>query len=180
MRRHSTPSGRTAAVASPGRSAAVVLAVLFAAAAMTCEDPSSPALASARDRIEMALGTEPSDYPLDAWDLVEGTLEGDTLRLEVRYSGGCVEHDFRLVAIEDWIDLPTAGPIPTREVPVLLSHEDHDDACDAIVGDTLRFGLGPLREAYRDRWGTGPARILLRLVDGRADEPVRVLDWLLP
>ena len=178
---HASPARRRPPPgAAARRCETTVLAVLLMAAAFGCDDPLGPALAGGTNRIEVSLGAEPSDYPVDPWELVQGAVEGDSIRLAVRYSGGCVEHDFRLVAVEDWIELPTAGPTPTRAVPVLLAHEDHDDACDAIVGVTLRFGLEPLRAAYRQRYGAGPARIVIRLIDGRSAEPVAAYDWLLP
>jgi hypothetical protein len=176
--RSARPGGRPPA-ATAGRSAAAVLPILLLATATTCRDPSGPALSGGTGLIAVAFGTEPSDYHLDPWELVEGAVEEDTLRLDVRYSGGCVEHDFTLAAVEDWIDLPTFGPTPSTAVPVLLAHDGHDDACDAIIGVTLRFGLEPLRDAYRQQYGSGPGRIVLRLIDGRSDVPVDIYDWFL-
>jgi hypothetical protein len=160
----------------------VLVAVLIMAAGLsTCADPAGPGdLPGDPDRIAVALGSEPSSYPRDPWELVAGAVEEDTLRLEVRYSGGCREHDFRLVAVNAWDGLHSQGPLPTVAVDVLLAHEDRDDACDAIVATTLRFGLDPLRQAFTATFGNGPARLMLRLIDGRRDGPLDVYDWFVP
>ena len=57
----------------------------------------------------------------------------------IQYSGGCNKHDFFLV-----------GTCPNHlENPATLTlhiiHDDHGDACDAWISDTLKFDLSPLR-----------------------------------
>jgi hypothetical protein len=164
----------------PAAGVARSLAIGLAAAvtlAFSCDDPVAPA--GSESAIIIAFGEDVSGYPQDDWDLVDGSLVGDTLELRVRYAGGCEEHRFRLLAVDDWIDLPTFGPISTYGVPLLLSHDANGDACEAALTGTLRFGLEPLRDAYRDRYGAGPARLLLQITDGRDGFAIHIFDWLI-
>jgi len=102
----------------------------------------------------------PEDWPQDPLILREFSLAGPILELQVEYGGGCEPHDHDLVAWGGWMEsLPV-------QVNVLLTHEDHDDPCDALIHRTLRFDLTRLREdyvaSYRDG-GPGPTTIVLRL-----------------
>lgn len=154
--------------------------LLTAAVVWGCSDPSGPgSLATERDRIVVAFHTDTSGYPDDDWELLEGGVDGDTLQLRVRYGGGCRTHRFWLLAVDDWIPLPDFGPIPTVGVSLRLSHDAAGDPCDALVAEGLRFGLEPLRAAYRERYGTGPARLLLQITDGRDGLAIVVFDWFL-
>ena len=91
----------------------------------------------------------PDAYPSDPYqaDVVGpdslGTLPTDTLTLRVSYSGGCANHHFRLYGSSAFME---SYPVQTH---LLLTHEDEGDPCDAIVTDTLRFSLAPLRETYQ-------------------------------
>jgi hypothetical protein len=97
------------------------------------------------------------------WILLDAEIQGDMLAIELQYAGGCALHDFRLLAVDGWIDLPTQGPTPTVAVPLRIAHDDHGDRCEAAIVEALRFHLGPLRDAYRRDRGPGPARLLLRV-----------------
>jgi hypothetical protein len=116
-------------------------------------------------------GSRPEDWPQDALTLTGYSLEGPVLTLEVGYGGGCEPHDDDLVAWGGWLE---SFPV---QVNVLLTHEDHDDPCDALIQRTLRFDLTRLREdyeaSYRDR-GRGPATIILRLTAPDGAEPRRI------
>lgn len=113
----------------------------------------------------------PEDWPQDALVLREYSLEGPVLSLAVEYGGGCESHDHDLVAWGGWME---SFPV---QVNVLLTHEDHDDPCDALLQRTLRFDLTRLREdyvaSYRDG-GPGPTTIILRLTVPDGAEPRRI------
>ncbi|KPK62044.1 MAG: hypothetical protein AMS21_08305 [Gemmatimonas sp. SG8_38_2] len=104
--------------------------------------------------------SRPDNWPHDPLMLRDFALEGPILELEVEYGGGCESHDHDLVAWGGWME---SFPV---QVNVLLSHEDRDDPCDALIHRTLRFDLTRLREdyvaSYRDG-GPGPTTIVLRL-----------------
>ncbi len=172
-------STRLCSPAGAGRRAAIALAPVLAitTAAFSCHDPVAPA--GSDDEIIVAFGLDTSRYPQDDWDLVDGGVVADSLELRVAFTGGCEEHRFRLLAVDDWIPLPDFGPISTVGVALLLSHDAGGDTCEAALTRTFRFGLDPLRRAYRARYGDGPARLLLQITDGRDGFAISVFDWML-
>jgi len=62
------------------------------------------------------------------------------------------------------------------QVGVLIAHDDGDDPCDALLFPELRFDMGPLKGAYEEAYGAGPAELILRLtdVDGVGGGPILV------
>ena len=60
-------------------------------------------------------------------------LDGDTLRVEVSYSGGCEEHTF---------DLETRAAGPVREL--WLVHDANGDLCEAYLTEALAVNVGRL------------------------------------
>ncbi len=112
--------------------------------------------------------TRPDEWPRDLLTLKRHTLARPTLTLDVEYSGGCEDHEFDLVAWGGWLE---SFPI---QVNVLLAHESHGDACDALITQGLRFDLSPLERAYVATYGTaaqGATTIVLRLAVPGAPEP---------
>ena len=69
-------------------------------------------------------------------------LTGDILEISVSYGGGCEEHDFDLIF--DGLFLESYPVI----APTLLSHDSHDDPCEAWITEILFFDLTPLKEYY--------------------------------
>lgn len=82
----------------------------------------------------------------------------DTLTLTVSYSGGCVRHDFTLVA-----DSRFEESDPVRLV-LFLAHDANGDTCEAYPTDSYRFDLTPVRTLYEQTYGSdeGVIRLLLR------------------
>ncbi len=117
--------------------------------------------------------SRPDDWPGQPWALKGYALERPVLTLDVEYGGGCEDHEFDLVAWGGWLE---SFPV---QVNVLLAHEDHGDACDALLTSELRFDLTPLERAYAAAYG-GPARgattILLRLRVPGVAEP-RLIEY---
>ena len=68
---------------------------------------------------------------------------GDCLELEVRYTGGCEEHEINLAA-RGWVK--TDPP----KVEARIVH-DNIDPCDAVISEYLSFDLTELR--YPDNPG---------------------------
>ena len=77
----------------------------------------------------------PIQYPHDEFELDTAYITGDCIFFEVSYSGGCETHDF------------TLGRIAVSSIynDFALTHDGHDDACDAIIRDTVCFDLTPLQ-----------------------------------
>lgn len=117
--------------------------------------------------------SRPEDWHDDALTLRRYSLEGHILELDVEYSGGCQEHDLDLVA---WGGFLESDPV---QVKVLLSHDGHDDACEALVMRTLRFYLVPLKDEFvpphRDG-GPGATTLILRLSVPDGESP-RLIEY---
>ena len=76
-------------------------------------------------------------------------VDGDSLRIDVAYSGGCRNHQFIL-----W-KLPDGNP---RGVPeVMLEHRANGDMCEAWISQKLAYSLVPLRQE-----GTSEVVFLMR------------------
>ncbi len=96
------------------------------------------------------------DFPFDPVTIVAASIDGDSVDLSVRYGGGCMEHDFRLLAGRAIME-----SFPPQ-ADVRLSHNANGDLCRALLLEELRFDLVPLKEYYKgDRDTPGP--LLLRL-----------------
>ena len=108
-------------------------------------------------------------WPLDAWALDTAFVAGDSLALTVSYGGGCESHEFWLLAVDGFHELPTAGPVPTASVALFLAHDDHDDRCEAYVTRTESFHLGPLWSAFQDRFPAGRLQLRIPTGQGSAD-----------
>jgi hypothetical protein len=104
-------------------------------------------LLSGRSPLVVDFETSPDRWPADPLQILEGEISGDFLHLRVSYTGGCRIHDIKGVAWGGWME---SFPVQTR---VFLSHDDRNDACDAVVTEDLRFDLRPLRDAYVDSYG---------------------------
>ena len=113
----------------------------------------------------------PDDWPSDQLLLRDFSVVGAVLSLDVEYGGGCVAHELDLVAWGGWLE---SFPV---QVNVLLTHESHDDACEALIRRTLQFNLVSLGEDYEASYGVGDpgaTTIILRLTvpDGGAPRTI--------
>lgn len=70
-------------------------------------------------------------------------VDGDTLYVNVGYSGGCQEHEFNLYWHSLWAesDPPQTG--------VRLIHDSNDDFCEAYLTQTLQFDLSSITSDYQ-------------------------------
>ncbi len=94
------------------------------------------------------------DYVLNA-----ATITGDTLTLNVSYSGGCKRHDFTLVVAAAFMEsLPV-------QLSVTLAHDANDDTCEAFPTEDYHFALGAIKTLYQKAYGQGAGTIVLRLED---------------
>lgn len=129
---------------------------------------------------------EPGEYPNDDYRILDvvgtdtlrdrrpevptvtvGTLETDTLGLQLQYGGGCEDHEFYLVAAASFME---SAPVQAR---VRLFHDDNGDRCEALVTETVRFNLEPLKEQYEDMYGRASGVMLLNL-DLEREKQLRV------
>ena len=75
----------------------------------------------------------------DEFELLSSTVEGDSLRLEVRYGGGCKEHEFTMRT-----NLMYLKSLPPQ-LNLYLEHENSSDNCRALITETLAFDIIKLR-----------------------------------
>lgn len=75
------------------------------------------------------------DGQTDAFYLDGVSVSGDTLKVEVRYGGGCKEHEW---------EMHTTGMYAKSYPPQLslfLAHKNNGDMCKAMLRETLYFDL---------------------------------------
>lgn len=96
-------------------------------------------------------------FGADALQLHDARVDGGMLEVDVSWGGGCRVHDVDAVAWTGWME---SHPV---QVGVALAHDAHGDACKALVRRVLRFDLEPLRRAYVEAYGSGPATLMLRV-----------------
>lgn len=97
--------------------------------------------------------------PQDALFVSSVVLDGDSLAVEVSYSGGCADHQFGLCWDAAFLE---SEPV---QVHTFISHESHDDKCQAVPSEQLTFDLVPLRDAWHASYGAGPGEITMH-IDG--------------
>lgn len=118
-------------------------------------------------------GTEPLVNYVDAALL--GTIDasdGGVINLKVRYTGGCRDHHFTLVASPSFLE---TVPVQSR---ARLYHDDRNDPCEAQITETVQVRLQPLTKAYRTQYGlfgNGSLAYDLRFDQGVVTIRVRVL-----
>lgn len=126
------------------------------------------ALAQGRVPMIVSPDTRPEDWPRDSYSLGKVEAGTSTIAAEVTYSGGCGEHRMDLVAWGGWME---SSPV---QINALVTHDDSDDPCDAVVDEVRSFDLFPLAEAYAEAYGEiGPERptVILRLWDPASGSP---------
>ncbi|MEC8194654.1 MAG: hypothetical protein VX127_18100 [Myxococcota bacterium] len=82
--------------------------------------------------------------PPDPIEMRALRFDGTDLLLDVRYSGGCVDHEYDLC----WNSSFGEGVFP--EAHLKLGHRSFEDMCDAIIETTIRFDASLIVEAAGD------------------------------
>ena len=107
----------------------------------------------------VVFGFTPDAWGTDAYTINAATLQGDTLTINVSYSGGCETHAFTLVAEQRFLE---SYPVQLR---VSLAHNANDDRCEALITEDLHFNLTPIKAAYQKGYQKDEGAIVLRLKD---------------
>lgn len=95
--------------------------------------------------------------PQDSVDIESVVVEGDALRVGLAYSGGCETHQFGLC----WDGaFYLTNP---AQIDVFVSHESHDDPCEAYPHEDLVFDLVPLRQEAQQGDETQHGEIAINL-----------------
>lgn len=114
---------------------------LFALLLGACADPLRTSTGA--DPVQVLVGSGPATTRADPAEILRAELEGDTLDLQVRFGGGCAEHDFALVHSGAFME---SYPVQTN---LTLAHDAHGDACRALLTRAIRFDLSPVKRAYQ-------------------------------
>ena len=94
--------------------------------------------------------------PRDPFMFNSVKLRKDLLFLNVSYGGGCEVHKFVLIATSFMESYPV-------QVNIVLSHEDHDDPCDAWITEKMVFNLFPLKKAWKEQYNKNSGTIIINL-----------------
>lgn len=73
-------------------------------------------------------------------------VKGDTLIVEVQYGGGCQPHTFDLYTNGGWLK-----SLPPKATVWLEHTTPEPDPCRALISETLKFNIKPLRYAGQPR-----------------------------
>lgn len=111
------------------------------------------------DPVILSFGTTESDYIVDPYRIDQATIQGDELHIKVTYTGGCEEHLFELMALNDFLASQPA------QAELLLTHDANRDNCEAVVNEELKFSLLSLKEEYRIALGTETGTLSVKLRD---------------
>lgn len=75
----------------------------------------------------------------DEFELLSAQVAGDSLKLEVRYGGGCKEHVYTMHT-----NLMYMKSLPPQ-LNLYLEHDNNNDNCRALITETLAFDIVKLR-----------------------------------
>lgn len=103
------------------------------------------------------IALDPEAWGTDAYVINAATVEDDTLRVNVSYSGGCETHAFTLVAEPMFLE---SFPVQLR---VSIAHNANGDTCEASITEDHVFDLTPIKEVYQKGYRTDEGTIVLRL-----------------
>ena len=122
-------------------------ATLLVATFLGCGDPLGIALGTDDLRLQVVEGLVPSQLPADPATIEMASLTGSSLRLDLRYSGGCREHRFALVAGTSF-----GESLPLFTV-MRLAHDAGGDTCEALVRRSITVDVSPIVEYVRRAGG---------------------------
>ena len=110
--------------------------------------------------------TEFPDWPQDPLEMTALNIEANNLAIDLKYSGGCRDHTYALVVADD-----VAESLPPQ-MTAILSHDDPDDPCDAIIGETANFDLRPVRD-YLQNGSGGSGSVIITIRAGDQTETIQ-------
>jgi hypothetical protein len=107
----------------------------------------STSIPSAND--SFSLGNGMGDNPL--------SIINNTLKVKVGYSGGCKEHEFKLMWEGMFLE---STPV---QVELYLIHDSKGDKCEAYIQETLEFDLNPLKKSYNQAYQSSEGTIIIHV-----------------
>lgn len=107
-----------------------------------------------------ALSDDSSAY----FEVVDHEIDGQLLRLDVRYPGGCEVHEFRVC----WTG--TIFPSAPPKIPIGLEHYAHGDSCETLITMSLYVDLSRLDQVASDA-------LVIFLLPGEGPNPQRLVQF---
>ncbi len=112
------------------------------------------------------IGNAGDRFGTDAFALNTATIDGDILKVNLSYSGGCETHQFTLVASDSFLE---SFPV---QLPVYIAHNANGDPCEAYPTEDYNFELTPIKTMYQEAYQQEAGTIILRLKDAPNTELV--------
>ena len=84
----------------------------------------------------------PADLEGDTFELIEARIDGQTLLLDVAYSGGCAEHEFGGLSPSVVILIHPA------QLSVYVMHDGNGDLCEAYIRNTVSLDISTLLASH--------------------------------
>ena len=132
-----------------------------------CDCPAAAGFICSEEKVCEWNYLEPFDYLPDCtndngapFTVLDASINGSDLELEVEYSGGCAPHEFTLC----WPSQAFQESAPVQAT-LDLFHDDGDDACDGIETETLVLSLLPLQEAYEASYSSSTGSVIVNVQD---------------
>ena len=108
---------------------------------------------------DIVIGGNANKFGTDRYVLNAATITGDTLTINVSYSGGCAIHRFTLVASDSFLE---SFPVQLR---ITLAHNANNDLCRAWLTGDYHFDLTSIKTLYQQGYQQETGTIILRLKD---------------
>ncbi|MBD3298024.1 MAG: hypothetical protein GF341_05160 [candidate division Zixibacteria bacterium] len=116
---------------------------------VSCSDSTSPEPVD--EGTVQIIDADPQEWQLDHFSLTSMSVQNDSVRIGLMYSGGCKEHQFALFMRPGFIKTNPA------QVELYLQHDDQGDPCrtvSTVVTDTLSFHIAPIQTHYANTFGS--------------------------
>ena len=143
------------------RRCAAALALVGALSACARSTPLETSAAPA----PVLISGDPGTTRQDPATILQARIQGDQLMVQVQFGGGCRDHEFARYSGDAFLE---SSPVQMR---LRLAHDDHGDACRALLGRDLTFDLTPVKDAYRQQYGSHGA-VILQLYAPGAAQPI--------
>lgn len=109
------------------------------------------------DAILLSGNVKMSAYKFESYGLNEMSITGDTITLNLSYSGGCRNHEFHLIAEKKF------GKLSDSRANLVLSHNNNYDPCERYITENRSFNLLPLKYAYIQKFRKNSGSIRMTL-----------------
>ncbi|MYF98672.1 hypothetical protein F4212_05990 [Candidatus Poribacteria bacterium] len=105
------------------------------------------------------IGDAGDRFGTDEFALNSASVDGDTLKVNLSYSGGCESHQFTLVASDSFLE---SFPV---QLPIYIAHNANGDTCEAYPTEDYHFDLTQIKTMYQEAYRQEAGTIILRLKD---------------